>query len=650
MVMKPNMWSSWSLLGLVATICVGMFLWLGSPVAAADTGATVTAQAQADSVSDVPLNSWAYDAVAKLAADGFIKGYPPDGKFRGERPMTRYEVAVLVSRAVDSFQAKLSAGEQIDKSDVATLQRLVDAFVAEVKNVESRVAALETKTTQTSQQVNNLQQTVTNVANTQKAMQLHATYWVRPGLFAQDVGATNGPIALARGTIAPNGQIPGGYGPAPIGNGILGATGTGVVGPQNSLVTGAYNHGVAWQDIRLVLNGSLPSGVNYLVRLEDKLNDSTPNYQTTTNPGYCTSTGASNVPGVNLCNSQDYFGNSSFRVNLAFAGYASPGGFFTRIGIFPEEEGIQNAILLTQGASTPGVQIGYSSKKLNAWLGYSLIDAALTNKALNNANCAYPITTCVQDTRQGILGKADYNISSKTNIGVSYNGYHGVGVAEWNPAAGLCSANVGAPAGTAGITTLNTSFACPANTGYIATAAGPVTGAYQNAESSVVTGGFYASQLIGKTMRIEVENSHRFGKDPFTGGGWIGSNAYAVQFDYASKGNMALGPIYPGLGATNSNVFEGSYQVAGFNSLGPDSGPGGSLPYQSFYYTAPNGLQWYWLTAQHWFSPNVALGLVYQGFELKNHTNIPAGSLTCPGCFVSSLSSHALFLDAHFVF
>jgi hypothetical protein len=48
---------------------------------------------------DVPENHWAYQDVAVLAGNGIIKGYP-DGTFDGTRPMTRYEFASMLYRAM----------------------------------------------------------------------------------------------------------------------------------------------------------------------------------------------------------------------------------------------------------------------------------------------------------------------------------------------------------------------------------------------------------------------------------------------------------------------------------------------------------------------------------------------------------------------
>ena len=48
---------------------------------------------------DVPQNHWAYEYVAQLAGNGMIEGYL-DGNFAGDRPMTRYEFAAILYRAM----------------------------------------------------------------------------------------------------------------------------------------------------------------------------------------------------------------------------------------------------------------------------------------------------------------------------------------------------------------------------------------------------------------------------------------------------------------------------------------------------------------------------------------------------------------------
>lgn len=107
--------------------------------------------ARATPFADVPANHWAYQAIQTLAADGLIEGYP-DGMFKGDRPITRYEMAVLIARAiakVESMQPKNVAS----KTDLDKLQKLIDAFKDEldalgvrVTNLEDSVAALNART------------------------------------------------------------------------------------------------------------------------------------------------------------------------------------------------------------------------------------------------------------------------------------------------------------------------------------------------------------------------------------------------------------------------------------------------------------------------------------------------------------------------
>lgn len=49
---------------------------------------------------DVSQNHWAYEQISILKANGVITGYP-DGKYEGERPMTRYEFATMLFRAME---------------------------------------------------------------------------------------------------------------------------------------------------------------------------------------------------------------------------------------------------------------------------------------------------------------------------------------------------------------------------------------------------------------------------------------------------------------------------------------------------------------------------------------------------------------------
>lgn len=60
--------------------------------------------AQANPAQTVPFDHWAYDAVNTLVQKGIIIGYP-DGTFKGDRAMTRYEFAMAISRMLDAIKA-----------------------------------------------------------------------------------------------------------------------------------------------------------------------------------------------------------------------------------------------------------------------------------------------------------------------------------------------------------------------------------------------------------------------------------------------------------------------------------------------------------------------------------------------------------------
>jgi hypothetical protein len=112
--------------------------------------AGLPARSPATPLADVPSDHWAYQAIASLSADGLIDGYP-DGTFNGDRPLTRYEMAVIVARVIAKIEA--SGAGTASKTDLDTLQKLIDALKDEldalgvrVTNLEDAVAALDRRT------------------------------------------------------------------------------------------------------------------------------------------------------------------------------------------------------------------------------------------------------------------------------------------------------------------------------------------------------------------------------------------------------------------------------------------------------------------------------------------------------------------------
>lgn len=93
-------------------------------------GVSATAFA-ANPFSDVPAGHWAYASVAKLAATGVVDGYP-DGTFKGDNLMTRYEMAQIVAKA-------------LAKGSIGADDKLVGEFADELDTLGVRVAKLEKK-------------------------------------------------------------------------------------------------------------------------------------------------------------------------------------------------------------------------------------------------------------------------------------------------------------------------------------------------------------------------------------------------------------------------------------------------------------------------------------------------------------------------
>ena len=74
---------------------------------------------------DVPENHWAYEAVSRLAGNGIIQGYE-DGKYHGERTMTRYEMAEIIYKA-------LSKGAEAEAELVEEFRPELQAMAAQNK-------------------------------------------------------------------------------------------------------------------------------------------------------------------------------------------------------------------------------------------------------------------------------------------------------------------------------------------------------------------------------------------------------------------------------------------------------------------------------------------------------------------------------------
>lgn len=132
---------------------------------------------QSDNFPDVPDNHWAYEALARMKANGLLVGYP-DGLFRGTRPASRYELAVAVhatyvnlknitdglQKQIDDLKAANNNANQADidnlkqalanlqnevqgleglRTDVENLRRLTDTFQKELQDLNVNVEQMK---------------------------------------------------------------------------------------------------------------------------------------------------------------------------------------------------------------------------------------------------------------------------------------------------------------------------------------------------------------------------------------------------------------------------------------------------------------------------------------------------------------------------
>ena len=87
--------------------------------------------------SDVSTDDWAYQAVSDLSDQGVVEGYP-DGTFKGERNITRYELAQIIARL-------MAKEDQLNAEQRATLDKLAGEYADELANLGVRVSNLEKK-------------------------------------------------------------------------------------------------------------------------------------------------------------------------------------------------------------------------------------------------------------------------------------------------------------------------------------------------------------------------------------------------------------------------------------------------------------------------------------------------------------------------
>lgn len=109
---------------------------LRAAVCAFFAGAAMTASA-ANPFSDVESDSWAYEAVASLSDQNIVEGYP-DGTFKGDKHITRYEMAQITTRLL-AKRDSLSADQQ------SVVDKLSREYANDLSSLGVRISELEKK-------------------------------------------------------------------------------------------------------------------------------------------------------------------------------------------------------------------------------------------------------------------------------------------------------------------------------------------------------------------------------------------------------------------------------------------------------------------------------------------------------------------------
>ena len=91
----------------------------------------------ANPFSDVSTSDWAYQAVSELSDQGIVEGYP-DGTFKGERNITRYELAQIIARL-------MANEDQYNAEQRAMIDQLASEYADELNTLGVRVGNLESK-------------------------------------------------------------------------------------------------------------------------------------------------------------------------------------------------------------------------------------------------------------------------------------------------------------------------------------------------------------------------------------------------------------------------------------------------------------------------------------------------------------------------
>lgn len=129
---------------------------------ATSTTATATPVTGSVVLTDIPAGHWAREAVQTVVEAGLIQGFP-DGTFRGNENLTRYQAAMIFSRLL---QSGALSGADISDEDLLVITRGMQEVSTELAAISSRLTAVERLTVEQQAQIDALKTAIANVSTT----------------------------------------------------------------------------------------------------------------------------------------------------------------------------------------------------------------------------------------------------------------------------------------------------------------------------------------------------------------------------------------------------------------------------------------------------------------------------------------------------
>ena len=586
------------------------------------TGEIIDAQAQIDALKDIPSNSWAYQSILDLVNDGVITGYP-DGTFKGNRPLTRYESAVMVERAVAYVTKKLAnpqTAPEVTGKDINALRALLDEFRGDIVSLRIRVADIDDRLKKVETAEKTVETAQKNDAATLARAKIGLVEQIRPGNFTDSVAAFTADGRALQSNVALT----------PIG----GQTQVGAGGNVSAgrWLTGANSSGYGYQLLRFLLDGQVDKATSYHVRVENVYNwDASNAFQAgalngTSTPGGLAESSPNFTGGT-------YPRNTGIRFNYGYVQYNDPNGFLAEAGRINETDG---SLGLAWADQFNGAEVGYVKGPVNLRAGY-FFDFPGENQiqgtcaVRNNApplGAAAPAVTALPCgvTSQTLLANGQYNVTKNLMVGAAFDDDVSAVISGWNPS--VCYT------GTTNCTPAAAFLACTTGA-----PCSPV-GLYQNVVTNLAVGSIFARwadpNQFGKNLglSIEAEGLTRFGNDPFTHAAWQQAQSVWVQGKFGSYNPRQYG-----------SYLEGGFIQSGLNSTGSHTGIEAGTNYEGQFLGSPNGYRIGYVGAHYWFSQYGRIGLIYNAYDLIPGTTFPVGTATCPGCFLTHDIGQAVFLQ-----